>query len=164
MCCMSIPGSWAASSQSEAARRAVIKKKLRAFARSFFPVQRNTTRRTRPFFPQKKHRRQGGMPAKSAERLPAVPLRHRPCAFFGRGCPQGAQQPLYFSKKASIKEIRKKGAIPCKSAREMQKFKFYSHFPAGSAKYASPKTRGTTCPLVASASAFCKASRFSPGR
>lgn len=78
-----------------------MKKKLRALARSFFPVQWNTTRRTRPFFPQTKRRRQGGMPAKSAERLPAVPLRHRPCAFFGRGCPQGVQQPLYFSKKAT---------------------------------------------------------------
>lgn len=78
-----------------------MKKKLRVNTRSFFPVQRNTTRPTRPFFQQTKRRRQGGMPAKSAERLPAVPPRHGPCAFFGRGSPQGVQQPLYFSKKAT---------------------------------------------------------------
>ena len=101
MCCTSIPGSWAASSQSEAARRTVTKEKLRVNTRSFFPVQWNTTRRPRLFFPQTKRRRQGRMPEKARSRPPAVPLRHRLWAFFGRGCPQGAQQPLYFSKKAT---------------------------------------------------------------
>lgn len=85
MCCTSIPGSWAASSQSEAARRTVIKKKLRAFARSFFPVQRNTTRRTRPFFPQTKRRRQGGMPAKSAEPAARRFLSATGCGLFSDG-------------------------------------------------------------------------------
>lgn len=53
MCCTSIHGSWTASSQSEAARRTVIKKKLRAFARSFFlfietlPATRGSSSRRR---------------------------------------------------------------------------------------------------------------------
>lgn len=79
-----------------------MKKKLRALARSFFPVQRNTTRPTRPFFPQTKCRRQGGMPAKSAEPAARRFLSATDRAlFFGRGSPQGVQQPLYFSKKAT---------------------------------------------------------------
>lgn len=38
---------------------------------------------------------------KRGARRPPVPLRHRLWAFFGRGSPQGVQQPLYFSKKAT---------------------------------------------------------------
>ena len=101
MCCTSIPGSWAASSQSEAARRTVIKKKLRAFARSFFlfsgtpPAARGSSSRRRSAAGRAE------CPQKARSRPPAVPLRHRPCAFFGRGSPQGVQQPLYFSKKAT---------------------------------------------------------------
>ena len=75
---------------------------LRAFARSCFPVQWNTTRPTRPFFQQTKRRRQGRMPAKNAEPAARRFLSATDRAlFFGRGSPQGVQQPLYFSKKAT---------------------------------------------------------------